>query len=64
MNKDKVVIVKDKYQQDLDLSIAMESMDRLLLYEVYLNYKDCSPQKVYDQYCRLHRRKYREDFDV
>ena len=60
----KIVIVKDKYKQDLDLNIAIENMDKHLLYEVYMAYRNSSPQVFYDQYCRLHKRKYRKDFDI
>ena len=60
----KIITVKDRYKQDLDLNIAIENMDKHLLYEVYMNYRDTSPQNFFDQYCRLHKRKYRKEFDI
>ena len=60
----KIIIVKDRNNQEIDLEVAMAEMDKLILFEAYQRYKDQSPQIFYDHYCRMHKEQYRQDFDV
>ena len=60
----KIVVVRDKNNQEIDLEMAIEQMDKFILFEVYQHFKDESPQKFYDQYCRRHKVQYRKDFEI